>query len=213
VCSRRAHTPGRRHRHRSVVVDIDDSIIEVHGYSKQDSAFYGHPSIGAALTAGAAVSVTVRLAFTVKRVIESIEYTNALYDDETGGWISRAEVAEIPFTAFASQKKTHQIPGRLVVRRIPDLRPTTEQGQGALFDVWRFHAFFTTTDPDDLTTVAADKTHRQYAVIEQVHADLKNSALAHLPSISFSANAAWLVCAVMAFNLTRPPRPSLATPS
>jgi len=69
-----------------------------------------------------------------------------------------------PFTAFASQKKTHQIPGRLVVRRIPDLRPTTEQGQGALFDVWRFHAFFPTTDPDDLDTVAADKTHRQHAV-------------------------------------------------
>jgi len=270
-----------------VMVDIDDSIIEVHGYSKQgsgygysgvrglnallvtvstesaapvilgqrlrrgacgsprgaarmvadalatlarlrtppagadgaastvllraDSAFYGHPSIGAALTAGADVSVTVRLTSTVKRAIASIdndawtpiEYTNALYDEETGVWISRAEVTEIPFTAFASQKKTHQIPGRLVVRRIPDLRPKTEQGQGALFDVWRFHAFFTTTDPDDLTTVAADKTHRQHAVIEQVHADLKNSALAHLPSNSFSANAAWLVCAVMAFNLTR----------
>ena len=117
--------------------------------------------------------------------------------------ISRAEVTEIPFTAFASQKKTHQIPGRLVVRRIPDLAPKTEQGQGALFDVWRFRAFFTTTDPEDLGTVAADKTHRQHAVIEQVHADLKNSALAHLPSNSFSANAAWLICAVMAFNLTR----------
>jgi hypothetical protein len=36
-----------------------------------------------------------------------------------------------------------------------------------------------------------------------VHADLKNSALAHLPSGKFAANAAWLVLAVMAFNLTR----------
>jgi hypothetical protein len=78
----------------------------------------------------------------------------------TDGWTSRAEVTEIPFTTRASQKKTHQIPGRLVVRRIPDLRPTTEQGHGALFDVWRFHAFFTTTDPADLGIVAADKTHR-----------------------------------------------------
>jgi Transposase DDE domain group 1 len=40
-------------------------------------------------------------------------------------------------------------------------------------------------------------------LIEQVHADLKNSALAHLPSGVFTANAAWLVLAVMAFNLTR----------
>ncbi|PBC51549.1 IS1380 family transposase [Rhodococcus sp. ACPA1] len=178
-----------------------------------DSAFYGHPTIGAAIRAGADVSVTVRLTSTIKRAIASIgddesswtpiQYTDALYDEGTDTWISRAEVAEIPFTAFASQKKAHHVAGRLVVRRIPDLRPPKDQGQGTLFDVWRFHAFFTTTDPDEVGTVDADKTHRQHAVIEQVHADLKNSALAHLPSNSFSANAAWLVCAVMAFNLTR----------
>ena len=51
--------------------------------------------------------------------------------------------------------------------------------------------------------MAADRTHRRHAVIENVHADLKSSALAHLPSGVFTANAAWLVCAVMAFNLTR----------
>ena len=72
-------------------------------------------------------------------------------------------------------------------------------GQPTLFDTWRFHAFFTTSTLD---TVTADKTHRGHAIIEQVHADLKDSALAHLPSKSFAANAAWLVLAVMAFNLT-----------
>ena len=51
--------------------------------------------------------------------------------------------------------------------------------------------------------MAADKTHRGHAIIEQVHADLKHSALAHLPSGKFTANAAWLVLAVIAFNLTR----------
>ena len=49
----------------------------------------------------------------------------------------------------------------------------------------------------------ADKTHRGHAIIEQINADLKASALAHLPSGIFTANAAWLVLAVMAFNLTR----------
>ena len=93
------------------------------------------------------------------------------------------------------------MPGRLVVRRIPDLNSTP--GQHALFDTWRFHAFFTTTNPEVLDTVAADKTHRQHAVIEQVHADLKNAALAHRPSGRFAAHAAWLVLAVIAFNLTR----------
>ena len=66
--------------------------------------------------------------------------------------------------------------------------------------MWRFHAFFTTST---LNTVTADQTHRAHAIVEQVHADLKHSALAHLPSGKFTANAAWLVCAVMAFNLTR----------
>jgi hypothetical protein len=140
---------------------------------------------------------------------------DAVFDETTGRWISRAEVAEIEFTAFSAQKKADQVPGRLVVRRIPDLN--TAPGQGTLFEVWRFHAFFTTTDVAVLDTVAADQTHRGHAVIEQVHADLKNSALAHLPSGKFAANAAWLVLAVMAFNLTRAaatltgPKPAPAT--
>jgi hypothetical protein len=259
-----------------VLVDVDDTIIEVHGYAKQgagfgysgvrglnaliatvsthhtapvvvaqrlrkgscgsargaarlvsdalktvralsatkpllraDSAFYARGPVGAATRAGADVSVTVRLDPRIKAAIaaitddawEPIEYTDAVFDETTDRWISRAEVAEIEFTAFGSRKKADQVPGRLVVRRIPDLN--TRAGQGALFDVWRFHAFFTTTDTAILDTVAADKTHRGHAIIEQVHADLKHSALAHLPSGVFTANAAWLVLAVMAFNLTR----------
>ena len=39
--------------------------------------------------------------------------------------------------------------------------------------------------------------------MEQVIADLNNGPLAHLPSGKFWANSAWLVCAAMAFNLTR----------
>jgi len=165
----------------------------------------------AAIRAGADVSVTVRMTPNVKAAIATIgddawttiQYTDAVYDETTRQWISRAEVAEIEFTAFTSKTKAEQVPGRLVVRRIPDLNPRAKHGQQTLFDTWRFHAFFTTTDPDAMDTVAADKTHRGHAIIEQVHADLKNSALAHLPSGVFTANAAWLVLAVIAFNLTR----------
>ena len=52
-------------------------------------------------------------------------------------------------------------------------------------------------------TLAAEAAHRDHAIIEQVIADLKHSALAHLPSGHFGANGAWLACAVMAYNLTR----------
>ena len=178
---------------------------------RADSAFYSHAAVGAALRAGADASVTVRMDPKVKAAIATIdddawttiEYTDAVFDEPTSTWVSRAEVAEIGFTAFTSKKKAEQVTGRLVVRRIPDLNPNAKNGQETLFDTWRFHAFFTTTDPDVADTVAADKTHRGHAIIEQVHADLKNSALAHMPSGVFNANAAWLVLAVMAFNLTR----------
>ena len=180
---------------------------------RMDSAYYGRGPVHAALAGGAAVSVTVRMDNRIRAAIASlaeaswtpIEYSNAVFDEDTGLWVSRAEVAEIAFTAFAAQRKADHVEGRLVVRRIPDLNAATHRaaGQDSLFDTWRFHAFFTTADPQLLDTVAADKTHRGHAVIEQVHADLKGSALAHLPSGIFTANAAWLVLAVIAFNLTR----------
>ncbi|RPA61036.1 IS1380 family transposase [Gordonia oryzae] len=270
-----AHTPVLAGIDGPVMVDIDDSIIEVHGHAKQgagfgytkvrglnsaittltcrrgtpviaaqrlrrgscgssrgahrliadtlatltrlrsrdasgpvllraDSAFYGHRAINTAIRAGAQVSVTVRQDARIRAAISEIgadawtpiEYTDAVFDEDSGQWVSRAEVAEIEFTAFTSKATALQVPGRLVVRRIPDLAPA---GEG-LFDVWRFHAFFTTSTLD---TVTADKVHRGHAIIEQIHADLKASALAHLPSGTFTANAARLVCAVIAFNLTR----------
>jgi hypothetical protein len=202
---------------KRLVADALKTVRALHGRSevkpllRADSAFYGTPTIGTAVRGGADVSVTVRLDPKVKSAIATIgddawtpiEYPDAVYDEQSRTWVSRAEVAEVPFTAFSSKKATEHVPGRLVVRRIPDLNPRRKDGQGTLFDTWRFHAFFTTTDPADLDTVAADKTHRGHAIIEQVHADLKSSALAHLPSGKFTANAAWLVLAVIAFNLTR----------
>ena len=175
-----------------------------------DSAFYGHAAVSAALAGGAEVSVTVRMDPAVKRAIAgipetawtTIDYTDAVFD-ETNTWVSRAEVAETPFTAFSSRKKTEQITGRLVVRRVPELNQKASNGQPTLFETHRHHAFFTTVDAHVLDTVAADKTHRKHAQIEQVNADLKDSALAHMPSGVFAANSAWLVTAVMAYNLTR----------
>jgi len=175
---------------------------------RADSAYYVAAVIAAAIRAGAMVSITARMNSRVTAAIATIpdtawttiKYTNAIFDDSTGTWVSDAEVAEVPFTAFGSKKRSEQIPGRLVVRRIPELNKAVAAGQGTLFDLFRFHAFFTTSTLD---TVTADKTHRQHAVIEQVNSDLKGSALAHLPSGRFDANAAWLVLACIAFNLTR----------
>ena len=176
-----------------------------------DAAFYSQELVAACLKAGADVSITVRMDPAIKRAIasiqedtwEGIEYPNAIFDEAAGVWVSNAEVAEVPYTAFTSKPEAKRVQGRLVVRRIPELNPKKQAGLDPLFDLWRYHAFFTTASKEDFDTVAADKAHRAHAVIENVHADLKNSALAHMPSGRFDANAAWTLLATIAFNLTR----------
>jgi hypothetical protein len=86
---------------------------------------------------------------------------------------------------------------RLVVRRTR----VTDKQQAELWPNWRRHAFLTDLTDD---TVTIDKFHRHHAVVELSIRDLKDGAgLEHVPSGNFSANAAWLACAVLAHNLIR----------
>jgi transposase-like protein len=118
-----------------------------------------------------------------------IRYPNAIYDHDEQRWISDAEVAEVPFTAFTSRRHAEHITARLIVRRVRQLNPTTATrgGQEELFAVYRYHAVFTDS-PEPM--LAAEATHRDHAIIEQVIADLKDSALAHLSSGHFNGTVA-----------------------
>jgi hypothetical protein len=49
----------------------------------------------------------------------------------------------------------------------------------------------------------AEAQHRDHAIVEQVFADWASGPLAHLPSGSFPANAAWLALAAISHNLLR----------
>lgn len=40
-----------------------------------------------------------------RRCLEGIHYADAVFEEDTGEWISDAEVAEVPFTAFTSHPK------------------------------------------------------------------------------------------------------------
>ena len=172
---------------------------------RADSAFYGFEVVDAARRAGAYFSVTARMTPAVATAIagidedrwEAIRYPQAVFDDEEGRWISDAEVAEVGFTAFTGRRRGQHVRARLLVRRV---RRLGAPGQGELMAAYRYHAVFTDS-PAPL--VEAEKTHRAHAVVEQVISDLKNSALAHLPSGKFTANAAWTVLAALAFNLSR----------
>jgi hypothetical protein len=176
---------------------------------RADSAFYGR-DVAAIVRAKARFSITARQDAAVKRAIAAIgedawttiRYPHAVFDEQLGQWVSDAEVAEVPFTAFASRGKKHAMTARLIVRRVRDQNPdhVVPDEQGELFPAWRHHAVFTDSP---LVMLQAEADHRRHAIIEQVIADLKNGPLAHLPSGKFNANGAWLVLATMAFNLTR----------
>ena len=177
---------------------------------RADSAFYNHQVVAAARRAGAHFSVTARMTPAVTSAIAGIDetawtpirYPNAVFDDEEQRWVSDAEVAEVPFTAFTNRRKGEHVTARLIVRRVRRLNPASAPGtdQGELFAAYRYHCCFTDSP---MTMLQAESQHRGHAIVEQVHADLKNGPLAHLPSGSFSANGAWLVLAAIAFNLTR----------
>jgi hypothetical protein len=128
-----------------------------------------------------------------------VTYPRAVWDEDQQRLISDAEVAEVPYTAFAS-KKGQAITARLIVRRVKDLNRQAGQGQDELFTIWRYHALFTDS-PFEL--VQAEAQHRDHAIVEQVFADLAGGPLAHLPSGHFPANAAWLALAAICHNLTR----------
>ena len=166
-----------------------------------DSAYGTRAVIGAAMKAGVRFSLVLTQNPAVRRAMGSIaedawtpvRYPGAVLDPDTGELISEAEVAEVPYTAFAGSK--HPVTARLIVRRVKDR--AREEG---LFPVWRYHPFFTNSTE---STVDADLTHRRHAIIETVFADLIDGPLAHLPSGRFAANAAWAICAGLTHNLLR----------
>jgi hypothetical protein len=175
--------------------------------ARADSAFYSAAFTGAVRRAGAFFSVTVRMDAKVKAAIAAIpedawtpvRYPRAIWDDQLACWVSDAEVAGADYTAFTS-KKGQAITARLIVRRVRDLNRAAGHGQDELFPAWRHHAVFTDSP---FALLQAEEQHRDHAIVEQVFADWTDGPLAHLPSGSFPANAAWVACAAMAHNLLR----------
>ena len=176
--------------------------------ARADSKFYSADVVATAARHNASVSLTTGSNESISTAITqipdtkwtSIHYPNAFVDTDTGELISDAQIAETSYTAFVSRPKHQQVHGRLIVRRVKRLNPKTAPGQDGLFDVWRHHAVFVTTR---IELLQAESDHRAHAIVEQVIADAAASALAHLPSGSFTANSAWAVLWAIAHNLTR----------
>lgn len=175
---------------------------------RADSGFYVGELIAEIARSGAWFSITAPLRTPIRAAIAAISetswkpitYARPVPDAESATMITRAEIAETSYTAFAnpSAQAGQKTTGRLIVRRTP---VPTVGGQGQLVTIYRYHAVFTNSPYDPIT---AEAQHRDRAgAIEQVFADLNASALAHFPSGRFAANAAWLSLAALTHNLLR----------
>jgi len=150
---------------------------------RADSGFWNNHTFTKLDRARWRFSIGVRLQPAVRAAIEAI--------DETA-WQT---LADYPKTSMAQIAETTLNDRRLVVRRVRTL-----DRQGELLPTWELFPFITNRT-DDLATVEAE--HCQHAVVELAIRDLKDQALAHFPSGSFYANAAWTVIAALAHNLLR----------
>jgi hypothetical protein len=103
---------------------------------------------------------------------------------------------EYPEGGVAAVAETTYNGVRLVVRRT-----RVVGAQATLWPNWRHFAFLTDLEGP---AVEVDAFHRQHASVELAIDDWKEGAgMEHCPSGSFSANGAWLCCAVLAHNLIR----------
>ena len=175
--------------------------------ARADSSCYSAAFCHAVRRAGARFPVTVntdpKIAAAIAAIPETawtaIRYPRAIWDDQLRCRVFDAQVAGTRYTAFTS-KKGQAITARLIVRRVRDLNKQAAAGQDELFPAWRYHAVLTDS-PFEL--VQAEGQHRDHAIVEQVFADWTDGPLAHLPSGSFPASAAWPACTAIAHNLLR----------
>ncbi|MER6943141.1 hypothetical protein ABT294_03880 [Nonomuraea sp. NPDC000554] len=91
-----------------------------------------------------AFSITAKMEPKIKAAIAGIDesgwtpitYPNAAFDDQAGGWISDADLAEVDYTAFTG-KKGQAVTARLIVHRV---RRQARLGQDELFAAHCYHA-------------------------------------------------------------------------
>lgn len=180
---------GRANTARGIVRFVDELLARLTRAGgdratvlRADSGFYQHKLLDRLSRAGVGFTVTIQLRAPVRAAIDAIDeraWQQIAYPD------GEAHLAECVYRGR-----------RVIVRRVRNHHGP----QGELFATWRYHAFVTNLAG---SAWALDEQHRAHAVVELSIRDLKAGPLAHLPSGSFSANSAWLQCAVLAHNLIR----------
>lgn len=148
-----------------------------------DSGFWSHATIATLERLDVGFTMGVRMITSVLRVVSAIDESAWTPIEYPAG--GEAEVAECEYKGR-----------RLIVRRTRLIGR-----QATLWPEWRHFAFVTDLEGHP---VDVDAFHREHARVELAIRDLKEGAgLEHVPSGQFFANAAWLLCAVLAHDLVR----------
>ena len=149
-----------------------------------DSGFWCDETIKTLQRLGVRYTMGIRMIKTVTRTVAEIP--EAAWRSIDYSCDGEAQVAECTYKSR-----------RLIVRRVR----STDKSQLKLFPDWRHFGFLTDLEGD---ATELDAFHRNHAVVELAIKDVKEgSGLEHIPSGDFSANSAWLVCAVLAHDLVR----------
>ena len=196
---------------------------------RADSGFWSYAMVAGLDQLRLRWSITVRQNAKVRAAIAAIDdQAWTAIDYPEGG---EAQVAETDLEMTNSKKRSQRRKVRLVVRRTRLVGPQAELWDNwrhhafvtnldaSPTDTDRHHTGEDHTHTEESTDtetgtgtgidasrrlVETDRYHRSHAVCELAIRDLKGSGgLAHLPSGSFTANAAWLLCAALAHNLYR----------
>lgn len=141
-------------------------------------------------------SVSVRLSAPIKTAIRTLQWHTRVWTPavrQDGSVRCGADVAE---ATGMVDLDGYPAGTRLVVRREP-LHPGAQQTFDD--DGYRFTAFVTDQDDDDLATL--DARHRAHARVEQRIRDAKSTGMANLPSADFRLNAIWLQLVLAAQDL------------
>jgi Transposase DDE domain group 1 len=83
-----------------------------------DSAFDSHAVVATCLRAGVRFSITTKQTHPVRAAIQTIaehtwvpiSYPQAIYDEDSGQWISDAQITKTTYTAYRSRRKSEQTP-------------------------------------------------------------------------------------------------------
>ena len=149
-----------------------------------DSGYWSNETIKVLSRLGVSCTMAVRTG------TKGLDKAIAAIDESA--WVA----IEYPTGGEAMVAETTYKGRRLVVRRTRLVGP-----QASLWPNWRHFAFLS-----DLggSAIDLDAFHRRHAVVELCIDDWKEGAgMEHCPSGDFSANAAWMCCAVLAHNLIR----------